>query len=83
MAQLIEFGIALIFLGFVLAFVAAILIFIRGLRSGGKTRGGGVLLIGPIPIIFGSDKQSLIVVVVLAIVLMLIALLFYSGLPLR
>lgn len=83
MAQLIEFGIALIFLGFVLAFVAAILFFIRGLRIGGKTRGGGVLLIGPIPIIFGSDKQSLIVAVVLAIVLMLIALLFYSGLLLR
>jgi len=43
-----------------------------------KVRGGGVVLIGPIPIIFGSDKKFLIIAVVLAIVLMIISfVLFY------
>ncbi|MHA2060710.1 MAG: TIGR00304 family membrane protein [Candidatus Sifarchaeia archaeon] len=43
-----------------------------------KVGGGGVVLIGPIPIIFGSDKKFLIIAVVLAIVLMIISfVLFY------
>lgn len=43
-----------------------------------KVGGGGVVLIGPIPIIFGSDKKFLIIAVVLAIILMIISfVLFY------
>lgn len=42
---------------------------------------GGVVLIGPIPIIFGSDKSTIITSVILAIILMVLAyLLFYRGL---
>lgn len=42
---------------------------------------GGVVLIGPIPIIFGSDKSTIITSVILAIILMVVAyLLFYRGL---
>ena len=41
-------------------------------------KGGGVVLIGPIPIIFGSDKKTAIVLAVLAIVLIIaVAFLFY------
>lgn len=39
-----------------------------------ETRGGGVVLIGPIPIAWGSDRSSLLTVVVAAVVLMLVAL---------
>ncbi|MFX1518665.1 MAG: TIGR00304 family protein [Promethearchaeota archaeon] len=47
-------------------------------KTKSKIRGGGVVLIGPIPIIFGSDKNFLIIAVILAIVLMLIYfILFY------
>ncbi|WP_287585016.1 TIGR00304 family protein [Candidatus Borrarchaeum sp.] len=43
-----------------------------------KVGGGGVVLIGPIPIIFGSDKKFLIIAIVLAIILMIISfVLFY------
>lgn len=38
-----------------------------------ETRGGGVLLIGPFPIAWGSDRSSLIAVIVAAVVLMLVA----------
>jgi uncharacterized protein (TIGR00304 family) len=44
--------------------------------EGEKVRGGGVVMIGPIPIAFGSDVPSLKVVMILAIVLMVVALTF-------
>ncbi|HDS45989.1 MAG TPA: DUF131 domain-containing protein [Methanomicrobia archaeon] len=41
-------------------------------------RGGGVIMIGPIPLIFGSDAGAVKVAVILAIVVMLLAFaLFY------
>jgi len=47
-------------------------------RSGLKVNGGGVIFIGPIPIVFGSDKRYAIIMILLAIVLMLLAMIFYS-----
>lgn len=38
-----------------------------------ETRGGGIILLGPIPIAWGSDRESLLAVVVAAIVLILVA----------
>lgn len=65
-------GIALIVIG-VIAIVSAII-----LASGGekkrKIRGAGVIMIGPIPIIFGTDKKSIKEVLVLALALVVIIL---------
>ena len=47
-------------------------------KSTSQVRGGGVVMIGPIPIIFGTDKGSVLMVVILAIILMVLSyLLFY------
>ena len=67
-------GFLLIVFGFVLAIVAMIVLAARSSKAPGGGRSAGVLLIGPFPIIFGSDKQSLKAVVILAIVLMLVVL---------
>jgi len=48
----------------------------RGNRSA-ETKGGGIIMIGPIPIIFGSDKTSLQTVIILTIVLMVVAFLLF------
>jgi len=43
---------------------------------------GGVVLIGPIPVIFGSDPKMTIIIIVLAIVLIIVTILlltFYLG----
>ncbi len=41
-------------------------------------KGGGVVLIGPIPIIFGSDAKTTAILIILAVVLIItVALLFY------
>ena len=42
--------------------------------EGAQVRGGGVVMVGPIPIIFGSDTKWESVAIVLAIVLVLLTL---------
>ena len=78
-------GVLVILVGFVILFLATI----QAGRSRGddesqkktEVKGGGVVLIGPIPIVFGSDAKWASVAIVLAIILVLISLLvmFYGG----
>ena len=69
-----DIGFLLIILGFVLALIAMILLVVRSSRGLAPGRGAGLILIGPIPIVFGTDRQSVKVVMVLAIVLILLVL---------
>ncbi len=41
-----------------------------------RIKGGGVILIGPVPIVFGTDKKDVPLLMLLAIVLMLLAIIF-------
>jgi len=69
---LFDLGLAMVLLGFAAAMAAAVLMAFPGVR--GSARGGGALIIGPIPIIFGSDRESLRAVLVIAVILFLIVL---------
>jgi uncharacterized protein (TIGR00304 family) len=79
----------LVFIGIAALIIGILLIFIgTSFLSSGKNEGdnkvstGGVVLIGPIPIIFGNDKSMIIVTSIAAIIIMLISyLLFYKGSP--
>lgn len=71
-----QLGLMLIIFGFVLAFIVMIVLAFRGGGNSDKTRSAGLILIGPIPIIFGNDKQSVKLLMVLAIVLIALALTF-------
>ena len=44
--------------------------------KGEKIKGGGVIMIGPLPIVFGSDKKYAFIAMIMAIVLMLLAIVF-------
>ena len=57
-----------------LAMVAVSMV-ISAKKAGGEVRGGGVVMVGPIPIIFGSDTKWASVAIVLAIVLILLTFL--------
>jgi uncharacterized protein (TIGR00304 family) len=46
-------------------------------EGGSKMRGAGVIMIGPIPIIFGTDKKSVKAVLALAIALTVVLLVYY------
>jgi uncharacterized protein (TIGR00304 family) len=65
-------GIALIFAGIIITLIAAILLFISSVREKGKVKGGGAIIIGPFPIIFGTDKESIKTVLLLSIILVIL-----------
>jgi len=83
---LVFIGIAVVIAGMLLTFIGTAI-----LSSGknnnqesnnSKVSTGGVILIGPIPIIFGNDKSMIAVTILGAIILMVIAyFLFYRGGP--
>jgi len=78
-----DIGVTLILLGFAISFIAALLMVLSGVRGGkGRVKGGGAIIVGPIPIIFGTDKESLKIILVLSIILialLLVLTLFWSN----
>jgi uncharacterized protein (TIGR00304 family) len=72
MVDLVLAGFLLVLVGFGVM-VAAMLS--QGKREGSQVRGGGVVMIGPVPIIFGSDMKWASVAIVLAIILILLVVL--------
>ncbi|MEM3608613.1 MAG: DUF131 domain-containing protein [Candidatus Bathyarchaeia archaeon] len=68
--NMIQLGIALIFIGFILVFAGIIVWLLSPL--GRKIRGGGIVMIGPLPLIFGTDKESVKILLLLAIILILV-----------
>ncbi len=77
-AFLASIGIVLIIIGFFLVAFGMM----RCAGEKGKDReiqkesmkGGGVILIGPIPVVFGTDKRFALIAMILAIILMLLAI---------
>jgi len=61
-----ELGFGLTVAGLLVAF-AAIIMIMTGKKGDHQVRGGGILFIGPIPIIFGTDNQSVKILVLLVI----------------
>ena len=61
-------GLALIAVGVVIMVATIILVFMRGAGKG-TVKGAGIIMIGPIPIIFGTDKKSVKVVLIFALAL--------------
>jgi uncharacterized protein (TIGR00304 family) len=82
-------GSTLVNIGFFVIVVGILLIFLGSMiqstssentkeNSNSEIKTGGVILIGPIPIIFGNDKSMVVTGVILGFILMLVAyFLFY------
>ena len=66
---LFNLGIALMFAGIIVIVAAFILLVLAGVKEEGKIRGGGAVIIGPFPIIFGTDKQSVKTLLLLSLAL--------------
>ena len=73
---LYSLGIALVVAG-VIVIVFALIRSSAGGGEEGKVRGAGVIMIGPIPIIFGTDKKSVREVLVLALGLVVVMLIVF------
>ncbi|HLQ20816.1 MAG TPA: DUF131 domain-containing protein [Nitrososphaerales archaeon] len=72
MFDLVTLGTLFVFAGLAIIFVAMLLS--SKPSTGERVRGGGVVMIGPIPLVFGSDMKWASVAIVLALVLILVTL---------
>jgi uncharacterized protein (TIGR00304 family) len=71
MVDLVLAGFLLVLVGFG---VVVISMLSEGRKEGSKVKGGGVVMIGPVPIIFGSDMKWASFAIVLAIILIVLTL---------
>jgi uncharacterized protein (TIGR00304 family) len=67
-ATLYSLGVTLIFVGILVLVAAVILISITQGKKG-ETKTAGAIIIGPVPIIFGSDKKSVKTILTLSVAL--------------
>lgn len=68
--MLIFIGFALVFAGIVLMMIFTLLLIARGAKAvGGRVESGGLVVVGPIPIAFGTSREIVKVLMVLGIVL--------------
>jgi uncharacterized protein (TIGR00304 family) len=72
-AVLYSLGFLLILTG-IIVIVVAIILASKSSAKKGRVRGAGIIMIGPIPIIFGTDKKSVKTVLTIALALTIIAL---------
>jgi len=73
-ADLITAGLLLVLAGFGIVVVSVLS---EARKTGAEVRGGGVVMVGPIPIIFGSDAKWASIAMILAIVLVLLSIVLY------
>jgi uncharacterized protein (TIGR00304 family) len=69
-------GTALIVVGIIVIVAASIIASKSGAKKG-KVRGAGVIMIGPVPIVFGTDKKSVKAVLALALALTIVVLIIF------
>jgi len=78
---LYHLGMALIFAGILTIIVAMLLLFFSNFRKSGRVKGGGAIIIGPVPIVFGTDKESLKMILLLSlaltVLLTIVTVIFY------
>ncbi len=74
--QLWDIGIILILTGFFVTFIAIVLLFFAAFKGKNKVKSGGAIIIGPFPIVFGTDKESVRILLLLSIILIALLLVF-------
>jgi len=69
----------LIFLGLGLVFVGGVLLLLAASLGRARVRGGGLILIGPIPVIFGDRSLGIILLIIALLALIPVILLMLIG----
>lgn len=73
--SLYALGIVLVFVGILIVVVTLFLLSVSSAKRR-KINGGGAVIIGPVPIIFGTDKRSLKTVLLLSLALTIMLVVF-------
>ena len=72
-ASIMILGIVIIFIGFIIILLAVA----KAMRGGDKVEAGGVVIVGPIPIVFGTSARATKMVLILAIALTILAIILF------
>ncbi len=72
-------GLGLVVVGIVIVIIAMVILYSRQSKCKTKTEthAAGVIMIGPIPIIFGTDKKAVKQILILALSLVIVMLVIY------
>jgi len=65
-------GLLLVLAGFAVGVLALVIAILKSARGTGKPRGGGLVMIGPVPIVFGTDRESTKILMLLGIAMMVL-----------
>lgn len=71
-------GIILIFMGFIIAALGLLISILGSLRRG-EVEGGGIIMFGPIPIIFGRGSRWILPALLIALFLIIFSLMIQLG----
>lgn len=77
MERLVWVGLVLVLVGMLLIVVGVVGSALKVGRGEGRVEAGGVVFIGPIPIVFGTSRGVTTVMLVLALAVTLLLLVFY------
>ncbi|MET1159809.1 MAG: DUF131 domain-containing protein [Thermoprotei archaeon] len=74
-----ELTILLFLIAFIVIIIGVLLIFLNALRGSREARveGGGVVVIGPIPIVLATSKRAAELLLILAIILTVLAIILF------
>jgi len=70
-------GFVLIFVGMLVVLIAFLVLLVSRVKGKAKVKGGGAIIIGPIPIIFGTDKESVKTILLLSLALTLLLVIVF------
>jgi uncharacterized protein (TIGR00304 family) len=70
--------ITLIVIAIIMVFIGLIMLFLGSLRSSeSKIEGGGVIIIGPLPIVIGTSEKISKMLIILAIILTIVSIIMF------
>lgn len=72
--ELTIIGFILIFIGFMIIFIGTLIYALK--QSRGEVKGGGVILIGPIPIVWGTSLKIVLALTIISILILMILAVF-------
>jgi len=77
--DVVSLSFLLMALAFILILLGMFILILQGLREGekGKVEGGGVLVIGPFPVVFGTDQRIARDLMIVALIFMIAVVLLF------
>jgi uncharacterized protein (TIGR00304 family) len=67
----------IIWVGFIISLIGLLLIvlsLISGEREEERVEGGGILIVGPLPIVFGSSRKAALIAAIIGVTMIIIVL---------